>query len=61
MAAVRPPYLMIFGSTTQRVNCMKVLLIHNHYRFAGGEDGVVKAEQSLLKANGHQVSLLEVS
>ncbi|MEH2380242.1 MAG: glycosyltransferase family 4 protein [Nostoc sp.] len=40
---------------------MKVLLIHNHYRLAGGEDGVVKAEQSLLKANGHQVSLLEVS
>ncbi|MEH2317102.1 hypothetical protein [Nostoc sp.] len=40
---------------------MKVLLIHNRYRLAGGEDGVVKAEQSLLKANGHQVYLLEVS
>ncbi|MBN3870454.1 glycosyltransferase family 4 protein [Nostoc sp. JL33] len=40
---------------------MKVLLIHNRYRLAGGEDGVVKAEQSLLKANDHHVSLLEVS
>lgn len=40
---------------------MKVLLLHNRYQLAGGEDGVVQAEQSLLEVNGHQVYLLEVS
>lgn len=40
---------------------MKVLLLHNRYQLAGGEDGVVKAEKLLLEANDHQVSLLEVS
>ncbi|MBE9034022.1 glycosyltransferase family 4 protein [aff. Roholtiella sp. LEGE 12411] len=40
---------------------MKVLLLHNRYQFAGGEDGVVKAEKLLLEANEHHVSLLEVS
>ncbi len=40
---------------------MKVLLLHNRYQLAGGEDGVVQAEKSLLEVNGHQVSLLEVS
>ncbi|MBD2388123.1 glycosyltransferase [Cylindrospermum sp. FACHB-282] len=40
---------------------MKVLLIHNQYQLAGGEDGVVRAEKSLLSANGNEVSLLEVS
>lgn len=40
---------------------MKVLLLHNRYQLAGGEDGVVKAEKLLLEANNHEVSLLEVS
>ncbi|MBW4614353.1 MAG: glycosyltransferase family 4 protein [Desmonostoc vinosum HA7617-LM4] len=40
---------------------MKVLLLHNRYQLAGGEDGVVQAERALLEANSHQVSLLEVS
>jgi glycosyltransferase involved in cell wall biosynthesis len=40
---------------------MRVLLLHNRYQLAGGEDGVVKAEKSLLEVNGHQVDLLEVS
>jgi len=40
---------------------MRVLLLHNRYQLAGGEDGVVQAEKSLLEVNGHQVSLLEVS
>jgi glycosyltransferase involved in cell wall biosynthesis len=40
---------------------MRVLLLHNRYQLAGGEDGVVQAEKSLLQANGHEVSLLQVS
>jgi hypothetical protein len=40
---------------------MRVLLLHNRYQLAGGEDGVVQAEKSLLEANGHQVCLLEVT
>ncbi|MEL6166606.1 MAG: glycosyltransferase, partial [Cyanobacteria bacterium J06628_3] len=40
---------------------MKILILHNRYKLAGGEDGVVKAEKSLLEKNSHQVSLLEVS
>ena len=38
---------------------MKILLVHNRYRIAGGEDTVVHAEKSLLEAHGHQVTLLE--
>jgi glycosyltransferase involved in cell wall biosynthesis len=39
---------------------MKVLLLHNRYRLAGGEDAVVRAEMALLASRGHAVSLLEV-
>jgi len=34
---------------------MKILLIHNHYKLAGGEDVVVDNEQRLLERNGHKV------
>lgn len=34
---------------------LKILQIHNHYREAGGEDTVVRREQELLKAAGHEV------
>ena len=37
---------------------MRILLIHNHYRLAGGEDVVVEAEKSMLEDHGHEVSLL---
>ncbi len=40
---------------------MKILSIHNRYQLAGGEDGVVQIEKSLLEVNGHQVYLLEVT
>jgi glycosyltransferase involved in cell wall biosynthesis len=40
---------------------MKVLLLHNRYQIAGGEDVVVQAEKSLLETNGHCVTLLEAS
>ena len=36
---------------------MKILFIHNYYRFAGGEDSVVAAEINLLFTHGHQVEL----
>ncbi|MCC5634371.1 glycosyltransferase family 4 protein [Nostoc sp. CHAB 5844] len=38
---------------------MKLLILHNRYRLAGGEDQVVQAEKSLLEANGHNVIILE--
>lgn len=38
---------------------MKLLILHNRYRFAGGEDRVVQEEKALLEANGHEVILLE--
>jgi glycosyltransferase involved in cell wall biosynthesis len=40
---------------------MKILLLHNRYQFAGGEDAVVEAEKNLLESNGHDVMLLEAS
>jgi glycosyltransferase involved in cell wall biosynthesis len=40
---------------------MKILQLHNRYQIPGGEEGVVQAEQALLKAQGHQVRLLEVT
>jgi glycosyltransferase involved in cell wall biosynthesis len=38
---------------------MRILLVHNRYKFAGGEDVVVGAEKSMLENQGHEVSLLE--
>ncbi len=40
---------------------MKISILHNRYKLSGGEDGVVRAEQALLVANGHEVNVLEVS
>src|SRR5205814_1684209 len=40
---------------------MKILLVHNHYQVAGGEDTVVCAEKSMLESHGHSVAMLEVS
>ncbi|MEP1870518.1 MAG: glycosyltransferase family 4 protein [Paraglaciecola sp.] len=34
---------------------MKVILIHNFYQLAGGEDAVFKNEQALLQKKGHEV------
>lgn len=34
---------------------MRILIIHNYYQQAGGEDQVFKAESDLLTTNGHQV------
>jgi len=39
---------------------MRVLVLHNHYRMAGGEDVAVAAEVALLRARGHDVTLVEV-
>ena len=38
---------------------MRVLVVHNHYLQAGGEDTVVQAEKALLEANGNEVFLFE--
>ncbi|MBE9004351.1 glycosyltransferase family 4 protein [Fortiea sp. LEGE XX443] len=38
---------------------MKLLILHNRYRLAGGEDRVVEAEKKLLETNGHNVIVLE--
>lgn len=34
---------------------MKVVIVHNYYQQAGGEDQVVAAETALLQSHGHQV------
>ena len=38
----------------------KVLVLHNHYQLAGGEDSVFAAETALLEENGHEVVRLTV-
>jgi glycosyltransferase involved in cell wall biosynthesis len=40
---------------------MRILQLHNRYQVTGGEEGVVQAEQQLLRDRGHAVQLLEVS
>jgi hypothetical protein len=37
---------------------VRILVAHNAYQQRGGEDIVVAAEVALLRAHGHQVSLL---
>jgi glycosyltransferase involved in cell wall biosynthesis len=37
------------------MSALRVLLVHNAYRHAGGEDGVVAAELALLRGKGHEV------
>jgi glycosyltransferase involved in cell wall biosynthesis len=39
---------------------MKILILHNRYQIASGEEAVLKAEQQLLEEQGHIVTLLEV-
>lgn len=39
---------------------MKIILAHNRYQFAGGEDVVVQAEKALLESYDHEVLVLEV-
>lgn len=40
-------------------NKMRILVAHNRYQQAGGEDSVVQAEVSLLRSKGHEVDVLE--
>lgn len=40
---------------------MRILIVHNQYQQAGGEDIVVNAEKSLLENNNHQVHLFLVN
>jgi glycosyltransferase involved in cell wall biosynthesis len=44
-----------------RGSSMRVLLVHNFYQVAGGEDAVVRQELSLLRENGVDVELFSVS
>jgi glycosyltransferase involved in cell wall biosynthesis len=37
------------------VGALRILIIHNRYRIAGGEDRVVEAEARLLRERGHEV------
>ena len=39
---------------------MRVMVLHNRYRNAGGEDAVVREEAELLRDRGNEVVLLEV-
>jgi len=38
----------------------RVLIVHNYYKQAGGEDSVVASEKALLKKQGHEVSQYSV-
>lgn len=40
---------------------MKILVVHNAYQLAGGEDSVVRNEVALLQKHGHEVQLHLVS
>lgn len=40
---------------------MKILILHNRYKFEGGEEAVVSAEADLLRKYGHEVILFELS
>ena len=37
---------------------MRILLVHNRYQLAGGEDAVLLSEKALLEAHGHSVSVV---
>jgi glycosyltransferase involved in cell wall biosynthesis len=38
---------------------MRIVVAHNRYRYAGGEDSVVRSEVEMLRNAGHDVELLE--
>ena len=46
---------MISGPTIGAFQALRVLVAHNAYRLAGGEDAVVAAEVGLLRRHGHSV------
>jgi len=39
---------------------MRILIVHNHYQQAGGEDEVFRAETALLREHGHAVVTLTI-
>ena len=39
---------------------MRILVAHNHYKYAGGEDSAMRAEVAMLRDAGHEVELFEV-
>lgn len=49
------------GSPRRSTNKLRVLLLHNRYRLAGGEERAVADIAELLRNNGHQLELLERS
>ena len=40
-----------------KVSKDKILIVHNYYQIAGGEDTVVANEKKILEDNGHEVVL----
>lgn len=38
---------------------LQILIVHNRYRYAGGEDSVVQNEKALLESHGHSVTIYE--
>jgi glycosyltransferase involved in cell wall biosynthesis len=38
---------------------MRIIVVHNRYRYAGGEDSVVRSEVEMLRSEGHTVELFE--
>lgn len=38
---------------------MRIIVAHNRYRYAGGEDSVMRSEVQMLRSAGHEVELFE--
>jgi len=45
------------GSTTITIAPLKILVVHNRYKYRGGEDAVVDAEVDLLRRYDHSVNV----
>src|SRR5215211_3607669 len=54
---VLPPPLFIKGKRCPTP--MRILFIHNKYKYRGGEDATLNIERTLLSAKGHETDLLE--
>jgi glycosyltransferase involved in cell wall biosynthesis len=39
---------------------MRIVIAHNRYKYAGGEDSVMLAEAEMLRSSGHDIELFEV-
>lgn len=58
-ASASSQVLIMVSASHSENRPLRVLVVHNRYRHAGGEDSVVESEVNLLRARGHAVRLYE--